>query len=206
MANQHFSVEALLIPLPTYLYPQRMANRTDIRVDGASRAPRQQPCVAACLQLPRLRKCILRPRCCPRQKPFLRLGGCARTQLIHRFAMRLQLSPLHTHKPPMRTSRAGHDCSYFDNVRTIADYGQRNKETLAQLLYAFFEYWRAVLAPRPCRSPPARWRFRPEDGAPMQLAGETFVRAAVAGIPAVSLTHRPPQKTFPAGLCCTITE
>ncbi|KAK4743526.1 hypothetical protein SAY87_001527 [Trapa incisa] len=33
------------------------------------------------------------------------------------------------------------ECSYFDQVEKLQDFGTRNKETIAQLVWAFFNYW-----------------------------------------------------------------
>lgn len=32
-------------------------------------------------------------------------------------------------------------CSYFDQVERLRDFGSRNKETVAQLVWGFFNYW-----------------------------------------------------------------
>ncbi|TKY63784.1 Poly(A) RNA polymerase cid13 [Spatholobus suberectus] len=33
------------------------------------------------------------------------------------------------------------DCAYFDQVEKLGDFGHRNKETIAQLVWGFFYYW-----------------------------------------------------------------
>ena len=33
------------------------------------------------------------------------------------------------------------DCSYYDKVEELKDFGSNNKESLAELVWAFFEYW-----------------------------------------------------------------
>ncbi|KAK4744679.1 hypothetical protein SAY87_010991 [Trapa incisa] len=33
------------------------------------------------------------------------------------------------------------ECSYFDKVEKLCDFGSRNKETISQLVWAFFNYW-----------------------------------------------------------------
>ncbi|GMH00566.1 hypothetical protein Nepgr_002405 [Nepenthes gracilis] len=33
------------------------------------------------------------------------------------------------------------ECTYFDQVEKLRDFGARNKETIAQLVWAFFNYW-----------------------------------------------------------------
>ena len=35
----------------------------------------------------------------------------------------------------------GHICKYHDQVEPLRQYGQANKETLAELLHSFFDYW-----------------------------------------------------------------
>jgi DNA polymerase sigma len=32
-------------------------------------------------------------------------------------------------------------CAYFDQVEKLRGFGSRNKETIAQLVWAFFNYW-----------------------------------------------------------------
>ena len=32
-------------------------------------------------------------------------------------------------------------CAYFDKVNTLKNFGARNKESVAELLTYFFEYW-----------------------------------------------------------------
>ena len=32
-------------------------------------------------------------------------------------------------------------CAYFDQVEKLHGFGSRNKETIAQLVWAFFNYW-----------------------------------------------------------------
>lgn len=33
------------------------------------------------------------------------------------------------------------DCSYFDKVDDLTGFGSKNTESLAELVWAFFEYW-----------------------------------------------------------------
>jgi DNA polymerase sigma len=33
------------------------------------------------------------------------------------------------------------ECAFFDQVEKLCDFGSRNKETIAQLVWAFFNYW-----------------------------------------------------------------
>lgn len=33
------------------------------------------------------------------------------------------------------------ECSYFDKVENLRDFGSQNKESIAQLVWAFFDYW-----------------------------------------------------------------
>ncbi|WP_216080108.1 hypothetical protein, partial [Shigella flexneri] len=33
------------------------------------------------------------------------------------------------------------ECSYFDQVEQLNGFGSQNKETIAYLVYAFFNYW-----------------------------------------------------------------
>lgn len=33
------------------------------------------------------------------------------------------------------------ECSYFDQVEKLRDFSSHNKETIAQLVWAFFNYW-----------------------------------------------------------------
>lgn len=33
------------------------------------------------------------------------------------------------------------ECTYFDRVEKLHDFGTRNKESIARLLWAFFQYW-----------------------------------------------------------------
>ena len=33
------------------------------------------------------------------------------------------------------------ECAFFDQVGKLCDFGSRNKETIAQLVWAFFNYW-----------------------------------------------------------------
>lgn len=33
------------------------------------------------------------------------------------------------------------ECAYFDQVEKLRDFGSRNKETIAQLVWSFFSYW-----------------------------------------------------------------
>lgn len=35
----------------------------------------------------------------------------------------------------------GIDCAYFDQVERLQDFGSSNKENIAQLVWAFFNYW-----------------------------------------------------------------
>ena len=32
-------------------------------------------------------------------------------------------------------------CAYFDQVEKLRDFGRRNKEMIAQLVWGFFYYW-----------------------------------------------------------------
>ncbi|KAI3416790.1 PAP-associated domain-containing protein [Psidium guajava] len=33
------------------------------------------------------------------------------------------------------------ECAYFDQVEKLCDFGSRNRETIGQLVWAFFHYW-----------------------------------------------------------------
>lgn len=33
------------------------------------------------------------------------------------------------------------ECAYFDQVEKLRDFGSRNRESIAQLVWAFFHYW-----------------------------------------------------------------
>lgn len=33
------------------------------------------------------------------------------------------------------------ECAYFDQVEMLRDFGSRNRETVAQLVWEFFNYW-----------------------------------------------------------------
>uniref|UniRef100_A0A2N9G1E2 PAP-associated domain-containing protein n=1 Tax=Fagus sylvatica TaxID=28930 RepID=A0A2N9G1E2_FAGSY len=33
------------------------------------------------------------------------------------------------------------DCAFFDQVEKLRNFGSRNKETISQLVWAFFNYW-----------------------------------------------------------------
>jgi DNA polymerase sigma len=33
------------------------------------------------------------------------------------------------------------ECAFFDQVGKLCNFGSRNKETIAQLVWAFFNYW-----------------------------------------------------------------
>lgn len=35
----------------------------------------------------------------------------------------------------------GVECNYFDQVQELSNFGAKNKENIAQLLWAFFHYW-----------------------------------------------------------------
>lgn len=35
----------------------------------------------------------------------------------------------------------GTECAYFDEVHHLQDFGADNKESIAELLWAFFHYW-----------------------------------------------------------------
>lgn len=35
----------------------------------------------------------------------------------------------------------GTECAYFDEVHQLQDFGAENKESIAELLWAFFHYW-----------------------------------------------------------------
>jgi DNA polymerase sigma len=35
----------------------------------------------------------------------------------------------------------GTECAYFDQVDQLKDFGAENKESIAELLWAFFHYW-----------------------------------------------------------------
>lgn len=33
------------------------------------------------------------------------------------------------------------ECAYFDRVENLSDFGAQNKESIANLIWAFFDYW-----------------------------------------------------------------